>query len=180
MDTDKKPWILSQLGYGRSVPFEAGYIDEVQVRVSADLWCNLDYKEGVEFYIRVDCENDGACRVTLVVEGNDNGESWTDEHEFEDCFDLKMFLPKEPVILVDMAGTSRDFEELGRALVYSCIGHSTNTASNWVKLLVRNPHEDNALEEMALEFVFGIWEGRESVLSLPWAYASKYFVVPEE
>ncbi|HBK34275.1 TPA: hypothetical protein DEP34_02530 [Candidatus Uhrbacteria bacterium] len=124
MDANKNPWILSHLGYGQPVP-DFGNIDDVQVRVSADLWCNLDYKEGVEFYIRVDCENDGVCRVTLIVTGNENGEVWEDTHEFEDCFDLKLFLPKEPVILAGITGTNWGFKELGRALVYSCIGYAS-------------------------------------------------------
>lgn len=174
MDANKKPWVLSSLGYGQPVP-ESGYIDDVQVRVYADLWCHLDHKEGVEFYIRVDCENDGACRVTLVVTGNDTGEVWEDTHEFEDCFDLGLFLPKEPVILTGMAGTGHNFKELGRALVYSCIGYALNTASSWVWLHVENPHEADELEDVALEFIFGVEDVRRSVLSLPWSYASKYF-----
>ncbi len=184
MDANDKPWVLSELGYGDGLDARQRLevqekVDDELAEVTVDLWCSLDYKEGVSFYIHLDCDQDGTdtCRVTLVVRGSTGGDPWEDRHEFDDCFDLELFLPKNPVILTGLICEPDEFtfERLGRRLVYSAIAYSTNIASSWLKLLVQNPHEDDDLEEDAMEFVFGIWEGRTSTLTLPWSYAVKYF-----
>ncbi|MDP2631616.1 MAG: hypothetical protein Q8P30_02495 [Candidatus Uhrbacteria bacterium] len=177
MDTTTEPWVLDF-----SSAFANGSItdiDEVGVGVTPDLWCNVDYKDDVKFEIQIESNNDDACKVTLVVRGFGKGEEWEDRHEFDDCFDIKLFLPKRPVVLAGMEGTQFGLETLGAFLLHNLIGYSINNCHEPISLTVHDPSHEDKLEDQRLEFVFQVEEGRRSVLSIPWSFASKYFVVED-
>lgn len=151
-----------------------------------DIQNHMGYKDNVEFYLEVVQEDgtDGLVIKLNVVGLGDDGyeEVFNDLHEFEDCLDFKHVLFEQPIVLASLRERLRGgkLADLGRQIVELYMAWATKENSWGTCFIVADTSHVDGEEDKKLWFTLTVGNSNEIHLTLPWSYASKYFVVPSE
>lgn len=149
-----------------------------------DIQNHMQYRRNIKFFLDFEDSGRDGIIVKLAVIGYDadGKEAFDDEHEFDECLDIEHLLFEQPIVLASLKNRMGNCKlaDLGRHLVELYVAWAT-AYNVWGACFIADDTSDTDGEfDKKLLFELTVGNSPDLHLTLPWSYASKYFIVPEE